>query len=51
MTERITESVVEDAALVWLEASSYAVLQSPDIAGFLGQANLITSSATVTCAC
>jgi type I restriction enzyme R subunit len=27
-----TESVVEDAALAWLEALGYAVLQGPDIA-------------------
>ena len=28
----ITESVVEDAALAWLEALGYAVLHRPDIA-------------------
>ena len=27
-----TESVVEDAALAWLEALGYAVLHGPDIA-------------------
>jgi type I restriction enzyme R subunit len=29
---RLTESVVEDAALAWLEALGYAVLRSPEIA-------------------
>ena len=29
---RFTESVVEDAALAWLEALGYAVLHGPDIA-------------------
>jgi hypothetical protein len=29
---RFSESVVEDAALVWLEALGYAVLHGPDIA-------------------
>ena len=28
----ITESIVEDAALAWLEALGYAVLHGPDIA-------------------
>lgn len=28
----LTESVVEDAALAWLEALGYAVLHGPDIA-------------------
>ena len=32
-----TESVVEDAALAWLQALGYAVLHGPDIAaGMLG---------------
>jgi len=29
---RFSESVVEDAALAWLEALGYAVLHGPDIA-------------------
>ena len=29
---QLTESVVEDAALAWLEALGYAVLHGPDIA-------------------
>ncbi len=29
---RLTESVVEEAALAWLEALGYAVLHGPDIA-------------------
>lgn len=32
MNTRFSESVVEDAALVWLEALGYAVLHGPDIA-------------------
>jgi len=32
MKKRFTESVVEDAALAWLEALGYAVLHGPDIA-------------------
>lgn len=32
MTIAFTESVVEDAALAWLEAQGYAVLHGPDIA-------------------
>lgn len=32
MTRGITESVVECAALAWLEAMGYAVLHGPDIA-------------------
>jgi len=32
MTDRFAESVVEDAALAWLEALGYAVLHGPDIA-------------------
>ena len=33
MTERgVTESVVEDAALAWLEAGGWQVAHSPDIA-------------------
>src|SRR5438045_1310300 len=31
-TQSFTESVVEDAALAWLEALGYAVLHGPDIA-------------------
>jgi type I restriction enzyme R subunit len=31
MSERFTESVVEDAALAWLEALGYSVLHGPDI--------------------
>jgi type I restriction enzyme R subunit len=30
--QSFTESVVEDAALAWLEALGYAVLHGPDIA-------------------
>ncbi len=30
--QRFAESVVEDAALAWLEALGYAVLHGPDIA-------------------
>ncbi len=33
MNTRFSESVVEDAALAWLEALGYAVLHGPDIAG------------------
>lgn len=34
---RFTESVVEEAALAWLEALGYTVLRGPDIAaGMLG---------------
>jgi len=29
---QFTESIVEDAALTWLEALGYAVLHGPDIA-------------------
>jgi type I restriction enzyme R subunit len=37
MSGAFTESVVEQAAPVWLEALGYAVLQEPDIAaGMLG---------------
>lgn len=32
MSQGFTESVVEDAALAWLEALGYVVLQGPDIA-------------------
>src|SRR5437660_282535 len=32
MSQAFTESVVEDAALAWLEALGYAVLDGPDIA-------------------
>ena len=32
MTKTFTESVVEDAALGWLDALGYAVLHGPDIA-------------------
>ena len=32
MTRAFIESVVEDAALGWLEALGYAVLHGPDIA-------------------
>jgi type I restriction enzyme R subunit len=32
MNSTFTESVVEDAALAWLEALGYAVLHGPDIA-------------------
>ena len=32
MNTRFSESVVEDAALAWLEALGYAVLHGPDIA-------------------
>ncbi len=32
MAQRFAESVVEDAALAWLEALGYAVLHGPDIA-------------------
>ncbi len=32
MSGRFTESIVEDAALAWLEALGYAVLHGPDIA-------------------
>jgi type I restriction enzyme R subunit len=32
MTARFTESVVEDAALAWLESLGYAVLHGPEIA-------------------
>ncbi len=34
---KFTESVVEEAALDWLEALGYAVLHGPDIAGGGGQ--------------
>ena len=35
--QRFAESVVEDAALAWLEALGYSVLHGPDIAvGMLG---------------
>jgi len=34
---RLSESIVEDAALAWLESLGYAVLHGPDIAvGMLG---------------
>ena len=37
MRQSFTESVVEEAALAWLEALGYAVLHGPDIAaGMLG---------------
>jgi len=37
MTASFTESVVEDAALAWLEGQGYAILHGPDIAvGMLG---------------
>ena len=37
MTGTFTESIVEDAALAWLEALDYTVLHGPDIAvGMLG---------------
>jgi type I restriction enzyme R subunit len=37
MSGNFTESIVEDAALAWLEALGYAVLHGPDIAvGMLG---------------
>lgn len=32
MNTRFAESIVEDAALAWLEALGYAVLHGPDIA-------------------
>ncbi len=32
MNTRFSESIVEDAALAWLEALGYAVLHGPDIA-------------------
>lgn len=32
MSARVTESVVEDAALAWLESLGYVVLHGPDIA-------------------
>ena len=32
MTARFTESVVEDAALAWLESLGYAILHGPEIA-------------------
>ena len=32
MSSRFTESVVEDAALAWLEELNYAVLHGPEIA-------------------
>jgi type I restriction enzyme R subunit len=32
MNKNFTESVVEDAALAWLEGLGYAVLHGPDIA-------------------
>ena len=32
MTNRFAESVVEDAALAWLEGLGYAVLHGPEIA-------------------
>jgi type I restriction enzyme R subunit len=32
VTTAFTESVVEDAAIAWLEALGYAVLHGPDIA-------------------
>ncbi len=31
-----TESIVEDAALAWLEALGYSVLHGPDIAAGMG---------------
>lgn len=37
MTKGFAESVVEDAALGWLEALGYAVLHSPDIAAGMQQ--------------
>jgi type I restriction enzyme, R subunit len=37
MSQSFTESVVEEAALAWLEALGYVVLHGPDIAaGMLG---------------
>jgi type I restriction enzyme R subunit len=38
MIERSTESVVEDAALAWLEALGYSVLHGPDIAAGMSAA-------------
>ncbi|MGB2941781.1 MAG: hypothetical protein WBB79_02970 [Candidatus Macondimonas sp.] len=32
MNTRFSESVVEDAAIAWLDALGYAVLHGPDIA-------------------
>ncbi len=32
MSPRFTESVVEDAALAWLDGLGYAILHGPDIA-------------------
>ena len=41
-----SESVVEDAALAWLEALGYAVLHGPDIAaGEPGTERFVTESA------
>jgi len=37
MSDNFTESIVEEAALAWLETLGYAVLHGPDIAaGMLG---------------
>ena len=32
MTATLTESIVEEAALAWLESLSYTILHGPDIA-------------------
>ena len=51
MTQGITESAVDDAALGWLEASSYAVPQNPDIAGGEenGHAHVFVTAAHMRC--
>ena len=41
MTDRFTESVVEDAALDWLEGLGYGVLHGPEIAFGTSQAERV----------
>ena len=44
-----TESVVEDAALAWLEALGYAVLHGPDIAAGEPAAERTTRTTAMWC--
>ena len=51
MNTRFSESIVEDAALAWLDALGYAVLHGPDIAAGETGAGKTDVSSLGECGC